>query len=386
MRIAVIHNQPVDAAEYHAAEWGVVEQTASIVSALVAAGHTPISFAATEAGALCTFLSCNRPELIFNCCESLAGRATFEMNVAAIFELYDIPFTGSSALSLGLALDKGLSKTLFAARDVPTSPYLRLEPGAVAAAPGLSFPLIVKPVTEDASIGIDDGAVVYDAAALEARVRFVWHGLALRDAYVIARVIYETSVNACFLLTEPEKLSERASTHAKQKALRNLVRAIELAGTSIFEFKAQGAEELLGNPTHQDWLKEFTSKSGREITAWTPENVQQRLEAVYVKFGHEQTRGLAFGLLMYRNASEIAHGTLFGTLFSWGAMEPSRPLKSPSDLASFRRSELRHLLKLVSFSLESVVQIIGALVNVPDIAACATAARKDYYRDRDANA
>lgn len=216
--------------------------------------------------------------------------------------------------------------------------------------------------------------------------QFLVRRLALRDAYVIARVIYETSVNACFLLTEPEKLSERASTHAKQKALRNLVRAIELAGTSIFEFKAQGAEELLGNPTHQDWLKEFTSKSGREITAWTPENVQQRLEAVYVKFGHEQTRGLAFGLLMYRNASEIAHGTLFGTLFSWGAMEPSRPLKSPSDLASFRRSELRHLLKLVSFSLESVVQIIGALVNVPDIAACATAARKDYYRDRDANA
>ena len=204
MRIAVIHNQPVDAAEYHAAEWGVVEQTASIVSALVAAGHTPISFAATEAGALCTFLSCNRPELIFNCCESLAGRATFEMNVAAIFELYDIPFTGSSALSLGLALDKGLSKTLFAARDVPTSPYLRLEPGAVAAAPGLSFPLIVKPVTEDASIGIDDGAVVYDAAALEARVRFVWH--AFEQAALVEEFIDGREFNVALLATSPSAL------------------------------------------------------------------------------------------------------------------------------------------------------------------------------------
>jgi len=112
-----------------------------------------------------------------------------------------------------------------------------------------------------------------------ATFRTLVNQLKLRDAYVIARVIYETSVNACFLLTDPEELSTRASTHAKQKALRTLIRAIELAGDQIFEFKPDHAEEILGHPQHQEWLREFTSRSGREIMSWTPENVQQRLES-----------------------------------------------------------------------------------------------------------
>ena len=202
---------------------------------------------------------------------------------------------------------------------------------------------------------------------------------ALRDGYVIARVIYETAINACFLLTEPAKLSERAIAHAKQKTLRSLVRRIELAGTPLFEFKLSGAEELMNQPTHKKWLDEFTSKSGREITSWTPENVQERLEAIYQTFGHDNTIGLAFGLLLYRHASEIAHGTLYGTLFSWGATELGRPLKSPKDLGIFRRAELRHLLKLVCFSLESLICVTSSVVDTPALANEAKKARQDYY-------
>ncbi|HDS1731372.1 DUF5677 domain-containing protein [Pseudomonas putida] len=161
--------------------------------------------------------------------------------------------------------------------------------------------------------------------------------LKLRDAYVIARVVYETSLNACFLITDPQVLSLRAHTHAKQKALRGLVRAIEISGKKIFEFKAEGVEALMQRPRHKEWLEEFTSKSGREVTSWTAENVSQRLEAVYSKFGSNATRGLAFGLLLYRHASEIAHGTLFGTLFSWGAMEVGKPLSNLGDMSKFRK-------------------------------------------------
>lgn len=213
-------------------------------------------------------------------------------------------------------------------------------------------------------------------------LRTLASSLKLRDSYVIARVIYETSVNACFLLTNPEAISERAHAHAKQKALRNLTRAIELAGDVIFEFKPQGAEEFLGNSQHQAWLSEFTSRSGREITSWTPENVQQRLEAVYLKFGESKTRGLAFGLLLYRNASEIAHGTLFGTLFSWGAMEIGRPLRAPEDLGRFRRREFRHLLRLVSYSLESLICLVNLASGDSGAEIAARRARTDYYEKR----
>ncbi|WP_155524300.1 DUF5677 domain-containing protein [Burkholderia sp. PAMC 28687] len=205
---------------------------------------------------------------------------------------------------------------------------------------------------------------------------------ALRDSYVIARVIYETAINSCFLLTDPAKLSVRAQVHAKQKTLRNLVRKIEIAGTPLFEFKNRNADELMREPTNMRWLEEFTSKSGREITSWTNENVQQRLEAVYLTFGAEITRGLAFGLLLYRHASEIAHGTLYGTLFSWGAAEPGHPLKSPSDLGIFRRAELRHLLKLVSFSLESLIRVCAATLNSPSLDKSAQQPLREYYKAR----
>lgn len=213
-------------------------------------------------------------------------------------------------------------------------------------------------------------------------LRLLVNKMALRDSYVIARVIYETSINACFLLTEPEVLSIRASTHAKQKALRSLVRSVKIAEDEIFDYKAPSTDKFLCHPTHQDWLKEFTSKSGREITSWTPENVQERLEAIYLKFGREPTIGMAFGLLLYRHASEIAHGTLYGTLFSWGAMDPNAPLKSPGDIDSFRHKELRHLLKLVCFTLESVVRVAGEAFAIPDVALSAREARSEYYRRR----
>lgn len=205
---------------------------------------------------------------------------------------------------------------------------------------------------------------------------------ALRDSYVIARVIYETSINACFLLTSPNVLSERARIHSNQKAFRNLVRRIEIAGTSLFEFRHQNVDALMQEPLHRQWIDEYTSKSGREITSWTPENVQQRLEAVHRTFGADATNGLAFGLLLYRHASEIAHRTLYGTLFSWGAMEPGRPLNSPSDLCKFRRTELRHLLKLVCFSLESLIRISSVALDYSSPGEAAKKALKDYYETR----
>lgn len=208
----------------------------------------------------------------------------------------------------------------------------------------------------------------------------------LRDCYVIARVIYETSLNGCFVLTNPRELSGRASTHAKQKALRNVVRAIEVAGETVFRLEMRGAEEVLQHPEHRKWLDEFTTKSGREIASWTPENVQQRLEAVYQKFGSTDSRGLAFGLLLYRHASEIAHGTLFGTLFSWGAMELGERLTRPEDLAIFRAKELKHLIKLVAHSNESVVRILSSALGEPSLGEAAFEARSAYYRRREAEA
>lgn len=193
----------------------------------------------------------------------------------------------------------------------------------------------------------------------------------VRDAYVIARVIYETAVNACFILTDPVPLSERAHRHAGQKALRDLERSIELAGEQVMKVKWSGADQTLAHPANRQLLEEFTSKSGREITSWTPENVQRRVEAIYVKFGRQESLGLVYGLLLYRHASEIAHGTLFGALFAWGAMDPKGPPKTVGDIQAFRVEQARLLLMLTGFSLESLVRIAARVLLMPDVGAAA---------------
>ncbi|HBG46909.1 MAG TPA: D-alanine--D-alanine ligase [Deltaproteobacteria bacterium] len=110
--------------------------------------------------------------VIFNLCEGAFSKSSFEMNVAALLELYGARFTGNGPLTLGLSLNKGLTKDILSRRGVPTPAYAVMnEPPEEIA--GLEFPLIVKPLCEDASVGIDSKAVVGNLAELRERVGHV---------------------------------------------------------------------------------------------------------------------------------------------------------------------------------------------------------------------
>ena len=228
MRIALVHNQYVSAPpkgdwrarskgnrEGELADLGdvpesqMLDEIELIRTSLVALGHEASTLMARDAAELSQFLIKRRPELIFNCCEALAGNAALEMNVAALFELFGVPYTGSSALTLGMLLNKPLTKALLGARGIRTPAYFVVEPGYNApAAHGLSFPLIVKPVAEDASLGIDDGAVVKDQAGLAERVRFVCREFgqpALVEEFIDGR-----EFNVALLATSPTKFATLA--------------------------------------------------------------------------------------------------------------------------------------------------------------------------------
>jgi len=157
------------------AELDVRAEIEFIRASLAEAGHDAVTFTAGDTAGLCAFLAKHRPELVFNCCDSFIGKAALEMNVAALYELFRVPYTGSPALTLGLLLDKPLAKAVLAAHGINTPAYVVIERAQDLVAAGrLGFPLIVKPAAEDASIGIDDGAVVHNESALAKRVRFVW--------------------------------------------------------------------------------------------------------------------------------------------------------------------------------------------------------------------
>ena len=184
MRIAIIHDWlrrsieiggTVKAGLHDAVELDLLHELDLIRASFVKAGHDAVIFAADDAAHLCDFLSNRRPDLVFNLCEAFAGRTAFEMNVAALYELLGIPFTGCPALTLGLSLNKPVAKAILAANGIRTPEYVVIDPGQdPRAASRLTFPLIAKPVAEDASLGIDDGSVVHDMAALTERVKFLW--------------------------------------------------------------------------------------------------------------------------------------------------------------------------------------------------------------------
>ncbi len=104
------------------------------------------------------------PFCAFNLCESLAGDARLESAVPLLLEFLGIPFTGSPPEVLSFGLRKDRVKHRLEAAGIPT------PAGRVLTRPDdpcdLPFPLIVKPVREDGSVGIWRTSVVHDEAEL----------------------------------------------------------------------------------------------------------------------------------------------------------------------------------------------------------------------------
>lgn len=132
------------------------------------------------------------PEMVFNLAESCAGKNEFDVHLAALLEMLGIPFTGSGVQGLMLAQDKVLSKKLFAFEGLPFPRFAGFYDEALEGAGDLRFPLIVKPIRLDASIGIDATSVVRKSLDLLEKVRQVraqFGGAALVEEYIEGREI-----------------------------------------------------------------------------------------------------------------------------------------------------------------------------------------------------
>jgi D-alanine-D-alanine ligase len=132
-----------------------------------------------------------RPDLIFNLCESVGNESIHEMHAVGIFELLGIPYTGSTPLVLGMALNKVRVKEMLLFHELSTPRYQLIEnPVKFTVDPSLNFPLIVKPAHEDASIGIEAKSIVRSIAELKRRVRHVYEQFqqeALVEEYIDGR-------------------------------------------------------------------------------------------------------------------------------------------------------------------------------------------------------
>lgn len=169
------------------------EDREEIFEALQELGHEPSYY--TLDGRLQSLHALSRcgADLVFNLTESFNGDDTKDMNLAAYLELIGIPFTGSGPHAFFLAQDKAIAKKMFAFHGVRTPYFATSYRGRIDHSHDISFPLIVKPLYEDGSIGIDADAVVHSVKELMQRVQRIeedFDSPALIEEYIAGREIY----------------------------------------------------------------------------------------------------------------------------------------------------------------------------------------------------
>jgi D-alanine-D-alanine ligase len=155
------------------AEDAVIEEIGAVETAVRSLGHQCFVVAIRdEIFSVIYWLKEIRPDVVFNLCEGVYGNSCWEMDIPALLDLFHIPYTGSPPLTLGLCQNKGRVKDILHSQGIPTPSYTIFD-RPVRQVKKDSFPVIVKPIHEDGSLGISKGSVVYDEFHLKKQVRYV---------------------------------------------------------------------------------------------------------------------------------------------------------------------------------------------------------------------
>lgn len=115
------------------------------------------------------------PDVILNFVESVEGISTYEYCMAGLFELLKVEFTGNQPLCLGNCLNKWKAKDILRANNINTPNAFVINKSAEVNRKTfpLKFPVILKLLTEDASIGISEYSVVKNFADLKMQLEFL---------------------------------------------------------------------------------------------------------------------------------------------------------------------------------------------------------------------
>lgn len=135
-----------------------------------------------------------QPHIAFNLLEEFDGVAVYDQNVVSYLELLKMPYTGCNPRGLILARDKGLSKKILHYHRILCPEFTVFPLGRPVRRPkGLNFPLIVKSVSEEASLGISQASIVEDDTKLKDRVAFIHNSVgtgAIVERYIEGRELY----------------------------------------------------------------------------------------------------------------------------------------------------------------------------------------------------
>lgn len=148
------------------------------------------------------------PDAILNFVESVEGITYYEYCMAGLYELLGYNYTGNIPSTLGNCLDKKRTKEILFSNDIKTPRAITLKPKSRFTKKdiNLNYPLILKLVDEDASIGISENSVVNNYSELRKHFKF------LSESYnkniIIEEFVEGRELNCAILGGEPLPISE----------------------------------------------------------------------------------------------------------------------------------------------------------------------------------
>jgi D-alanine-D-alanine ligase len=187
--------EPPASQEYKKQLESTDEAEFDVARALISKGHQVRLFGFRDnLDQLVAGLRAEPADVVFNLSERFRGQSALDYTVASVIEMLGLPYTGASSEGLILARDKALTKKVFAYEGIRIPRFMVcLRRSPVQRPSDLRFPLIVKPLDEDASVGIAQASVVRDDDALKERVTFIHERIktdAIVEEFIAGRELY----------------------------------------------------------------------------------------------------------------------------------------------------------------------------------------------------
>ncbi len=168
---------------------------ANVLAALATLGHTPSHLVLfDDLDLLRQKLASFAPDVLFNLADQFKNNRAFDQNIVSFLEMQGVPFTGCGSTGLLLCKHKGISKKILSYHRIHVPDFVIIPRGQRIARPRrLKFPLFVKPLKEEASLGISQASFIESDEEFRERVTFIhekYNGDVIAEEYIAGRELY----------------------------------------------------------------------------------------------------------------------------------------------------------------------------------------------------
>ena len=179
-------------AELNTVDW---KTEANVLAALAELGVTTEQLAIfDDLDLLSQKLERFTPDVIFNLADQFKNNRAFDQNIASFLEMHGLPFTGCGSTGLTLCKHKAISKKILGYHRIRVPEFAVIARGRRGVRPRrLKFPILVKPLKEEASYGIAQASFVETDEQFKERVQFIhekYGNDAIAEEYVEGRELY----------------------------------------------------------------------------------------------------------------------------------------------------------------------------------------------------